>query len=260
MAFDAHQNLAVSSVALAPAPPGTGLSLNVAAGEGARFPAPPFNATVWPGGASPTPANAEILRVTARTGDNLTIARMQEGTAARAIVVGDLIAATITAKTLTDVETQAALLAAANTFAATQTLAVDLVVGRDLYEKARATPIGHWITVAPGSVTWTASGAGSVAVNSTNGLAYTLIGKTCIYTFYAQITVTGTPSVIALSLPAGMTSAVLSGGTFLRAGAPGMILVSPGGLTLGLYADAAGATTWTAGAYAVIGTLAFPIQ
>jgi len=105
MAFDAHKNLAISSVALAPAPPGTGLALNVAAGEGTRFPAPPFNATVWPASATPTPANAEILRVTAITGDNLTIVRAQEATAARAIVVGDLIAATITAKTLQDVET-----------------------------------------------------------------------------------------------------------------------------------------------------------
>jgi hypothetical protein len=76
----------------------------VAAGDGAKFPAVPFNATVWPAGAQPTTANAEIVRVTARATDTLTIARAQEGTTARSIVVGDQIAATVTAKTLQDVE------------------------------------------------------------------------------------------------------------------------------------------------------------
>ena len=119
MAFDAHQNLAISTVATAPSPATSGTSLVVAGAQGVRFGAVPFNATVWPSNALPSPANAEIVRVTARTTDTLTFTRTQEGTSARAILVGDLIAATITAKTLTDLETQAALLAAANTFTAT---------------------------------------------------------------------------------------------------------------------------------------------
>jgi hypothetical protein len=69
-----------------------------------RFPAVPFNATVWPTGAAPTPANAEIVRVTARTTDTMTIVRAQEGSTARSIVIGDQIAATITKKTLDDIE------------------------------------------------------------------------------------------------------------------------------------------------------------
>ena len=73
-------------------------------GDGAKFPAVSFNATVWPAGQNPTTANAEIIRVSAIATDTFTIAREQEGSSARTIVVGDQIAATITAKTLTDAE------------------------------------------------------------------------------------------------------------------------------------------------------------
>jgi len=103
---DAHKNLAVSTVATAPSPAASGTSLVVASGHGARFPTPPFNATVWLNGEIPDPSNAEIVRVTAISTDTFTIARAQESTTARSIVVGDLIAATITAKTLTDVESR----------------------------------------------------------------------------------------------------------------------------------------------------------
>lgn len=105
MAFDAHKNFATSTVATAPSPAASGTSLVVASGEGARFPAVPFNATVWPSGALPTPANAELVRVTAISTDTFTITRAQESTSARTVLVGDQIAATITAKTLTDIET-----------------------------------------------------------------------------------------------------------------------------------------------------------
>lgn len=102
--FDAHKNFPISTVATAPSPATSGTSLVVASGHGTRFPTAPFNATVWPIDVQPTPANAEIVRVTARSTDTLTIARAQEGTSARTVVVGDQIAATITAETLTDVE------------------------------------------------------------------------------------------------------------------------------------------------------------
>ena len=101
---DAHKNFAYSTVATAPSPATSGTSLVVAAGEGARFPAVPFNATIWPISAIATPDVAEIVRVTAISTDTFTITRTQEGSTARTVVVGDRIAATITAKTLTDVE------------------------------------------------------------------------------------------------------------------------------------------------------------
>lgn len=109
MAFDPHKNFAYSTVATAPSPATSGTSLVVAASDGAKFPTPPFNATVWPAAAQPTAANAEIVRVTAGPpgGDTFTVTRAQESTSARAILAGDQIAATITAKTITDIEVAA---------------------------------------------------------------------------------------------------------------------------------------------------------
>lgn len=101
---DSHKNFSYSAVATAPSPAVSGTSLIVTAGDGVKFPTPPFNATVWPVGLVPIATNAEIIRVTALATDTLTIARSQEGSSARTIVTGDQIAATITAKTLTDAE------------------------------------------------------------------------------------------------------------------------------------------------------------
>ncbi len=101
---DAHKNLAISSVATAPSPATSGTSLTVTAGHGTRFPTVPFNATVWASGAVPDPSNAEIVRVTAISTDTFTIIRTQESTSVRTVIVGDQIAATITAKTFTDIE------------------------------------------------------------------------------------------------------------------------------------------------------------
>jgi hypothetical protein len=108
---DAHKNFAYSTVATAPSPATTGTTLTVAAGQGVLFPVAPFNCTVWPTGSQPisTASNAttaEIIRVTNKgTGDNWTIQRLQESlTTPRTIIVGDQIAASITAKTLTDIE------------------------------------------------------------------------------------------------------------------------------------------------------------
>lgn len=101
---DAHKNFAVSLVATAPSPASSGTSLVVTASDGTKFPSVPFNATIWPATVNPTAANAEIVRVTNISTDTLTITRAQESSSARTVVVGDQIAATITAKTLTDVE------------------------------------------------------------------------------------------------------------------------------------------------------------
>ncbi len=101
---DLHKNFSYSTVVTVPSPATSGTSLVVAAADGTKYPTPPFNATVWPASAMPLASNSEIVRVTAIATDTLTIVRAQEGTTARTIVVGDQIAATITAKTLTDVE------------------------------------------------------------------------------------------------------------------------------------------------------------
>lgn len=104
MSHDPHKNFAYSLVATAPSPASSGTSLVVTAGQGALFPDVPFNATIWPTAAQPTSTNAEIVRVTAISTDTLTITRTQESSSARTVIVGDQIAATITVRTLTDIE------------------------------------------------------------------------------------------------------------------------------------------------------------
>jgi len=101
---DAHTNFALSAVLSPPMPANSGTSLTVSSGHGARFPAPPFNATVWPAGGTPDPTTAEIVRVTGRAIDTFTVIRGTENSTPRMVVLGDQIAATITVKTLTDVE------------------------------------------------------------------------------------------------------------------------------------------------------------
>src|SRR3990167_8756649 len=102
---DAHKNFPVSAVATAPSPAASGTSLVVTAGHGTRFPAVPFNAVIWPTGATPDPSNAEVVRVTNIATDTFTITRAQESSSARTVIIGDQIMAAITAKALTDIET-----------------------------------------------------------------------------------------------------------------------------------------------------------
>lgn len=104
MSFDSHKNFAYSAVVAAPNPSDTGVSLTVRAGEGALFPTPPFNAVGWPADRIPLVSNAEIVRVTAIADDVFTITRHQEGSTAQNIAVGYQIAASLTAKTITDIE------------------------------------------------------------------------------------------------------------------------------------------------------------
>jgi hypothetical protein len=99
--FDNHKDLAYSTVATAPSPATSGVTLILQTGDGANFPAAPFPYTAWPTGVQPTVSNAEIGRCTSKSGDTLTITR---GSPARSIVVGDQIMAGLVAKSLTDIE------------------------------------------------------------------------------------------------------------------------------------------------------------
>lgn len=102
MPFNIHGNLGYSTVTTPPSPASSGGSVTVA--DGAVFPAAPFPATVWPVGELPLASNAEIVLVTAKVGNVLSITRQHEGTAARAIQTGDQIAATVTAGDITAIE------------------------------------------------------------------------------------------------------------------------------------------------------------
>ena len=98
--MDALKNFAYSLVATPPSPATTGTSLTVTSGQGALFPAAPFDATIWPSGVQPLSTNAEIVRVTAVATDTLTITRAQYGTTAQSITAGYQIAQTIDANLL----------------------------------------------------------------------------------------------------------------------------------------------------------------
>jgi microcystin-dependent protein len=124
---DAHKNFATSLVATAPSPATSGTSLVVTGGDGAKFPAAPFNATIWPAGVQPTTTNAEIVRVTGVSTDTFTIVRTQESTSARTVIVGDQISANITAKTLTDAENPLAGVAGGTLPVSTDVVAVDVL-------------------------------------------------------------------------------------------------------------------------------------
>lgn len=75
-------------------------TVTVASGTGAEFPSPGagqwFMATLWASGSTTGTPN-EIVKVTSRTGDTLTVVRAQEGTTAQAWSVGDTVANYITA-------------------------------------------------------------------------------------------------------------------------------------------------------------------
>lgn len=94
------KNFGYSTVLTAPSPATSGTSLVVQSGEGAKFPAVPFNATIWPVSTQSLTSNAEIVTVTAIATDTLTIVRAQEGTTARTVIVGDQIVNTVTSETV----------------------------------------------------------------------------------------------------------------------------------------------------------------
>lgn len=100
--FDNHKNFAGTVVVTPPTPAASGTTLIVF--DGTVFPAAPFNISIWPSNATPTPTNAEVARVTAISSNTLTITRAQESSVARAITTGDNVANTVTKKALADLE------------------------------------------------------------------------------------------------------------------------------------------------------------
>lgn len=104
---DPVSNFGYGVVTVAPSPANSGTTLTLTAGEGALFPDPgaegDFNVVAYPPDTGPLLSNAEIIRVSGISGDVLTFARAQEGTAAKSIAVGWQIAFAPTAKTMQDI-------------------------------------------------------------------------------------------------------------------------------------------------------------
>lgn len=105
--MDAAANFAVGTVATAPSPATSGTSLTLTTGEGARFPAVPFNAVLVPTGTAPDAyyTSAEIVRVTGISTDTLTITRAQEGTSAQSVATGWYVMLAPTANTIQSIRT-----------------------------------------------------------------------------------------------------------------------------------------------------------
>lgn len=109
-----------ASAALASSISSSATTIIVSAGQGVEFPSPAggnyFYATL-----TDTSNNLEIVKVTARTADTLTVLRGQEGTTARSYSAGDLIELRITAAGLADIQAGAAKLAENNVFTGNNT-------------------------------------------------------------------------------------------------------------------------------------------
>jgi parallel beta-helix repeat protein len=122
MAYDPHFNLGYATIGVAPSPATSGTTIGIANSLADRFPDPgsvgEYNVTIWAPNTLPTPVNSEIVRFTAKgavdsagTGyTQYTIERLTEQDAsgsmtARTIVVGDWVIASITKKTIEDIET-----------------------------------------------------------------------------------------------------------------------------------------------------------
>lgn len=109
--FEKHGNLAYSTVATAPSPASTGLTM-VLNGGASTFPSPtapgalPYSVTVWPAATQPTQANSEIVTFTALDPGTLTVTmvRAQEFSTARTIVAGDQVELTHTVLAMTQHE------------------------------------------------------------------------------------------------------------------------------------------------------------
>lgn len=111
--LDPVANLLTSTVLTAPDPATTGTTLVIQVADTASFPDPEtageYNLVVYPAGYEPTRANAEIIRVVSKDSNELTIEREQEGTSARTIIAGDVVAMNITAKMMNDIDAELAL-------------------------------------------------------------------------------------------------------------------------------------------------------
>ncbi len=82
------KNFASGSITTAPSPATSGTSLVLTTGHGARMPAVPFYATLYPPNQLPTIENSEVVYVSARTTETLTIERAKRGTTAKTVEDG----------------------------------------------------------------------------------------------------------------------------------------------------------------------------
>ena len=144
----------------------------------------------------------------------------------------------------------------------------DAAIARDLYEKGRTTPMGHWIDVPFNAANFTAT-AGTWTVTAGNVLmnAYTLIGKTLYWVILiAASSVSATTPDLRITLPAGLSISRYSETSFAASDNGAIVAnvtgqLAPGVSYLALHRDLAASILWSAGSGTqirgtVIGSLA----
>lgn len=211
-------------------------------GQGDRFPISGYNLTLWDFGRYGTNINAayranraEIIRVTARSGDTLTVSRAQEGTTARAFNTTNgvyYVAQIITKKMITDIGTQ---------FSAQDSVDIPLVF---------ALPSNY----AAGTINYAALGGATGFGTAESSVPYTPIGiNGLIKGFYLQAktnTITSTTVTLqygdsaASSLTTTGISLTLAGGTKAGSVTGKSFSVLPRNL-LGLKFDGSGGSSMT---------------
>lgn len=221
MAFDAHVNLAYSTVATAPSPATSGLSLVVQAGEGARFPAVPFNAIICPANTPALWTNAEIVRVTGISTDTFTIERTSESTSgARTVLVGDQIFAGITAKWFSDIEGSPAF--------------TGTVSGLTFVASTTGASVGYLVGAAAGNwgARFSRSAGGSVLLGvpgTTSSDHFTIV--TSAGTSLLDVDGTGSVNAVATGASTGFLVGAAAGNwgaRFSRSAGGGVLIGTPG--------------------------------
>jgi hypothetical protein len=139
-----------------------------------------------------------------------------------------------------------------------------LVTSAAICERSRTTAIGDWITVANNPADFIVGAGATVTITNHFTRAYTLIGKTIIYTLFLDLTIAGTPPPnVQVRLPAGITSAYNQNSVLGFTGAvsgAGIMSATPGGSTIYLGRDNTGTLTWPAGNYRFTGTATIAIS
>jgi hypothetical protein len=134
----------------------------------------------------------------------------------------------------------------------------DAKIGRDVYEKGRPTPMGHWVDFTP-----SIGGGGTMTITTLHAARYIVIGKTMTISLYASVTMLYGATFQSLTLPGGAVGVGLSANPMLYAGTAqgtGLAQTQAGVATLRFYRDLTTVTTWQDGAYTLGTTATFAIQ
>jgi hypothetical protein len=173
--MDSLVNFGYSLVATAPSPATSGTTLVVTSGDGAKFPAAPFDLTLYPVGQLPLIGNAEIVRCTNVSTDTLTIARHQYGTTAQSVAVGWAVDNAVTANLLTQINQNLGLTQLNAATSGTFTAAIG-----DIIETSGASTITLPASPAIGNCVFVARGNHSSLITINAGAGQTINGQSSV--------------------------------------------------------------------------------